>query len=47
MKTEVRIGRKHDKEPMVFLFDSPIMAYEFYCVCRENYAEDDIIVEME
>lgn len=45
--TEVLIGRKTDTKPMVFQFESPIMAYEFYCTCKENYAEDDIVVEME
>ena len=45
--TEVMLGRKTDKEPMIFRFESPIAAYEFYCIVRENYAEDDIVVEME
>ena len=47
LRTEVRLGRKTDREPMVFLFDSPIEAYEFYCIAKENYAEDDFIIEME
>ena len=47
MVTEVRVGRKTDTEPMVYRFESPILAYEFYCMCKENYAEDDLVVEME
>jgi hypothetical protein len=45
-KTEVMIGRKGDDKPMIFRFDEPMQAYIFYCEAKDNYAEDDMVIEM-